>query len=384
MTNTLAEKYGFCKPGRARLGKNPKKLPRDLGNLHERVPCDRTYSGRVFPSGDFSIGIVPAPKQRPLDEEYERTRGRMTRQVVRWQENGIDYHEVNYAPKSCVSPRPNLVSGTKLAHRGKYGSKGITGYGKKMVRSGAKILQEEWGLRCTGFGTLTLPSFSPDDMATIAQSWSILVKRFFEEFKREQRRNGGDERYVCVTEIQEARFKDSGELGLHIHFVYKARPTAYSANWFISANWCRHTWRRILANRLGHVCADIPTPRCELKLVRKDAAGYLGKYMSKGGKILERIKEAMPALALPSQWWGCDASTRRNIKSRIIRLDSICAGAFWSRAMQLPLLPQIYFTKSIEISSDVYGIRRVGLVGRVDFRWIKNYVEKLTNGCHVT
>lgn len=384
MSNILAEKYGFCKPGRAKLGKNPKKLPRDLGNLHERVPCDRTYSGRVFPSGDFSIGIVPAPKQRPADEEYERTKGRMARMVTRWQEYGVDYHEVAYLPEPCTSPPPNLVSGAKSAQRGKYGSKGITGYGKKMVRSGAKILQEEWGVRCTGFGTLTLPSFSSEEMAIIADSWGILVKRFFEEFKREQRRHGGDERYVCVTEVQEARFKDSGELGLHVHFVYKARPTAYSANWFISANWCRHTWRRILANRLDRLCSDIPTPRCELKLVRKDAAGYLGKYMSKGGKILERIKEAMPALALPKQWWGCDACTRGNVKDRIVRLDSVCSAALWARAMQLPLPAQIYFTKSIEISSDVYGVRRVGVVGRVNYEWIKNCVKLWTSPTHVT
>ncbi len=381
---SLAEQFGFCKPGKAKVGKNPRKLPRDLGNLHERVPCDRTFSGRIFPSGDFSIGIVPAPKQRPADEEYERTRGRMRRRVVRWQENGVDYHEVSYAPNTCVSHPPNLVSGTKSAHRGKYGSKGITAYGKKMVRSGAKILQEEWSLRCTGFGTLTLPSFSADEMQVLAAAWGQLVKRFFEEFKREQRRHGGDERYICVTEIQESRFEQSGELGLHIHFVYKARGTPRDTDWFISANWCRHTWGRILANRLGYVCADIPAPRCELKLVRKDAAGYLGKYMSKGGKVLERVKEAMPALAMPSQWWGCDASTRRDIKGRIVRLDSVCAGAFWARAMQLPLLPQIYFTRSIEIESDTFGIRRVGLVGRVNFEWAKNYVENLTNGCYVT
>lgn len=381
---SLAEQLGFCKPGKAKVGKNPRKLPRDLGNLHARVPCDRTFSGRIFPSGDFSVGIVPAPKQRPADEEYERTRGRMTRRVIRWQENGVDYFEVNYAPNTCVSHPPNLVSGTKSAHRGKYGSRGITSYGKKMVRSGAKILQEEWGLKCTGFGTLTLPSFSSEESQIIATSWGQLVKRFFEEFKRQQCRHGGDERYVCVTEVQEARWAESGELGLHVHFIYQARKVPRGTNWLISANWCRQTWRRILANRLGYVCADIPQPRCELKLVRRDAAGYLGKYMSKGGKILERIKEAMPTLALPSQWWGCDASTRRDIKGRIVRLDSVCAGAFWSRAVQLPLLPQIYFTRSVEITSDTFGIRRVGLVGRVDFGWAKNYVENLTNGCYVT
>ena len=368
----------------ARLGRNPKKLPRNLGNLHERVPCDRTYSGRVFPSGDFSIGIVPAPKQRPADEEYERTRGRMRRKVLRWQENGVDYHEVNYAPESCASHPPNLVSGTKSAHRGKYGSKGITAYGKKMVRSGAKILQEEWGLKCTGFGTLTLPSFSVDEMQVIAESWGQLVKRFFEEFKREQRRHGGDERYVYVTEVQEARFISSGELGLHIHFVYKARQSAYDTNWFISADWCRHTWRRILANRLGHVCADIPMPRCELKLVRKDAVGYLGKYMSKGGKILAEIKQSMPNLALPSQWWGISGDLRSDIKSRIVVCSSFVASALWRWSESSPPPEGIYFTKSIEISSDAFGIRRVGLVGRGDFRKIKNYVQSLTSQEYVT
>lgn len=381
---SIAEQFGFCKLGKAKVGKNPKKLPRDLGNLHERVPCDRTFSGRIFPSGDFSVGICPAPKQRPADEEYERTRGRMTRRVIRWQEKGIDYHEVNYAPNTCVSHPPNLVSGTKSAHRGKYGGNGITSYGKKMVRSGAKILQEEWGLKCTGFGTLTLPSFSVEQMHLIATNWGLLVKRFFEEFKREQRRHGADERYVCVTEIQEERWSKSRELGLHIHFVYQARKVSRGADWSISANWVRRVWRSILANRLGVSFADIPVPRCQLELVRKDAAGYLGKYMSKGGKTLARIKEVVSTLALPSQWWGCDASTRRDIKGRVIRLDSVCAGAFWSRAMQLPLLPQIYFTRTVEIASEAFGIRRVGLVGRVNFEWAKNYVEKLTNGSYVT
>ena len=384
MTNILAEKYGFCKPGRARLGKNPKKLPRDLGNLHKRVPCDRTFSGRIFPSGDFSIGIVPAPKQRPADEEYERTRGRMRRKVVRWQENGVDYHEVNYAPESCASHPPNLVSGTKSSQRGKYGRGGITSYGKKMVRSGAVILQEEWGIGRTGFATLTLPSFPSEVEAVICEQWGDIVRCFFQEFKRHMQRCGGDERYVCVSEIQSERFQNRGEIGLHLHFIYKARPRARGQDWYMSANWARETWRRILANRIRDICADIPLPRCELEMVRKSASGYLGKYMSKGGEVLERVKEAMPALALPSQWWGCDASTRGNIKKRVVRLDSLCAGAFWSRAMQLPLLPQIYFARSIEIASDTFGIRRVGLVGRVNYEWAKNYVENLTNGCYVT
>lgn len=54
-----------------------------------------------------------------------------------------------------------------------------------------------------------------------------------------------------------------------------------------------------------------------MKLVRKDAAGYLGKYMSKGGKILEKVKECMPSVALPSQWWGISGDLRRDIKEEL-------------------------------------------------------------------
>lgn len=380
----LAEKYGFCKPGKARPGRKPKPLPINLCKLHSRVPLDRCFSGRVFPSGDFSVGIVPPRRMRAADKEYERTRGKITRKVITWEENGQDYHEIAYLPKESCVTSPNLVSGAKFSHRGKYGGKGITAYGKKMVRSGSRILQDEWGLQRTGFGTLTLPSLPSEAMELIAKDWSILVNRFFKEFVREQRRHGGDERYVCVTEIQEGRLRRHGELGLHIHFVYQARKVPRGTDWNISASWCRDTWRRILKNRLGDVCTNIPLPRCELKLVRKDAAGYIGKYMSKGVEVLNEVKEAMPGVCLPSSWWGCNDNLRRDIKRRIIRLGTESAFALWAWAGNDVLPSEIYFAKSIEITSDVYGVRRVGIVGRGSYLGIKNYLDSLTSEKYVT
>lgn len=377
---TLAEKFGFCKLGAARQGKKPAPLPRNLGRLHERVPRDRTYSGKVFPSGDFSIGIVPAPKVRCEDQQYECTKKNLQRQVVSWDEGGQSYHEVAYLRSEKLSCTPNFIYAVKSSHRKKYGQRGITSYGKKMVRSGAVLLEKEWGRARTGFATLTVPPLSESAMYKLCTFWGDIVRRFFEEFRRHQLRVGGDVRYVCVTEIQESRFRTRGEVGLHLHFLYKARHKARGSNWLISANWCRDTWRRILANRLADVCADIPLPRCELKLVRKSASGYLGKYMSKGTKINADITKAMPTLELPSQWWSLSSEVRSSIQERILRLNSISAYTLWTWAENSSAYPQIYFTKSIEVSSDAYGIRRVGILGRLDFDWFKIYYESLDIG----
>lgn len=374
---TLAEKLGFCKIGAAKKGKKPAPLPRNLARLHERVPCDRTYSGKVFPSGDFSVGIVPPPKMRRKDQQYECTKQSLNCQVVSWEEDGQFYHEVAYLQSDKSPCTPNLVSALKSSQRVKYGQKGITSYGKKMVRSGAVILQNEWGKERTGFATLTLPPLSESAMFVACTFWADMVRCFFQEFRRHQLRVGGDTRYVCVTEIQESRFRTRGEIGLHLHFVYKARHEARGTNWLISANWCRDTWRRILANRLADVCADIPLPRCELKLVRKSASGYLGKYMSKGAKICADITKSMPTLDLPSQWWSVSSQVRSDIKERILGLASLPAYTLWAWADNASAHPQIYFAKPVEISSDVYGIRRVGVLGRLNYDWYKNYYDSL-------
>jgi hypothetical protein len=107
-------------------------------------------------------------------------------------------------------------------------------------------------------------------------------------------------------------------------------------------------------------------------MVRKSASAYLGKYMSKGGNIVADILEAMPTIELPSQWWSQSSEVRSSIKERIIRLESLSAYTLWAWSQDLLAHPQIYFAKSIEISSDAYGIRRVGVLGRLNFDWFKN------------
>jgi hypothetical protein len=384
----LTQKYGFVKSlnnTHRECDSTCVAAPRVKGYDDEQTNSS-VYAGRIFPSGDFSIGVVPKKKISATDKQYESDHGKVTRHEVKWQEKGQTQVEgyLRFAPSS--PPSPNLVNPAKFTQpkRKPYGEGGITTYGKRMVSSAAVILEREWGRQCTGFGTLTLPPMSAQIESHICADWSRIVNRFFEELRRHQCRHGGDERYVHVTEIQEERWSKRGELGLHIHFLYKARKNAYSKAWIVSADWCRDTWRRILANSLGMSALEIPKPRVELAVVKKSAAGYMGKYLSKGGKFLEAIKEEIEGKGLlPRQWWGLANTLRDDVKKQIIRLDSRMSAQLWSLVSSASC-SYFSYTRRVEISSDMFGVRCVGLFGRIVLSEIRNVADYLTHEKYVT
>lgn len=385
--NNIAHKHGFGISGKVRHVPSGSDilLPKIKGFTDDQ-PNDSVYSGRIFPSGDFSVGIIPKKKITNADKQYEAVvAGSITSKAIRWKEGEEEYVEVGTICRS-VALLPNLVNPAKFTQssRKPYGQGGITTYGKRMVASAATILEREWGKRCTGFGTLTLPPMSAQQEIDVCMNWSKLVNRFFEELRRHQRRHGVDERYVHVTEIQEKRWTQTGSLGLHIHFLYKARKYPHSKGWAISANWCRDTWRRILANSLGMSALEVPQPRCELSLVKKSAAGYLGKYMSKGGKVLADIKEEKGFdCVLPRQWWGLCNFLRADIKGKIIHLCSQRCALLWSLVSSGDTRLFSY-TRQVEITSDVWGVRSVGVYGRINTFLVSFVAELLTSGLDVT
>lgn len=378
---SLAQKYGKVLPQHVRCEHQGfgEQRRSQVGKFSDEQPNSSTYSGRIFPSGDFSVGIVPKKKVAPRDKEYEANHGRFEHRQIEWQEEGKTYVEMYVVAYATSCSPPNLVNPAKFTQpkRRAYGRRGITTYGKRMVSSSAVILEKEWGRRCTGFGTLTLPPMSVQQELHICANWSKLVNRFFEELRRHQRRHGVDSRYVHVTEIQEKRWQETGSLGLHIHFLYKARKHAYSKDWHVCADWCRDTWRRILANSLGVSALEISKPRCQLEIVKKSASGYIGKYLSKGGKVLEDIEKVSEGQAvLPRSWWGLCDILRDDVKKQIIRLDSRMSALLW-KLVSLRNSSYFSYTKCVEITSDIWGIRTVGVFGRIIPVLIKSCVELL-------
>lgn len=381
--NNIAHKFGFGIGGNVRHEHDGSDiLPVKIKGFSDDQPNSSVYSGRIYPSGDFSVGIIPKKKVARADKQYETDiAGSITSKVVKWQEEGEAYVEVGTICRPVALP-PNLVNPAKFTQpkRKPYGQGGITTYGKRMVASAATVLESEWGKRCTGFGTLTLPPMSAQNETHVCANWAKIVNRFFEELRRHQRRHGVDSRYVHVTEIQEKRFAETGSLGLHVHFLYKARKHAYSKDWTISANWCRDTWRRILANSLGMSAHEVPQPRCELSLIKKSAAGYLGKYMSKGGKVLAHIKETSQGESiLPRQWWGLCNTLRYDVKEQTIQLCSRMSALLW-QLVSSGDTNLVSYTRQVEITSDVWGVRSVGCFGRILPLRISFVAELLTDG----
>lgn len=345
------------------------------------------YSCTVYPTGEFTLGFTPPPRVKSKDKEYECTKG-----DVYFQEDGF-YHDRKWYElhKLTMEPTdipPNLVNSTELSHaslqpKQRYGKKGITAYGRRCVSSAALLLQKRWGRECTGFATLTLPRLTPSQEQVVCSRWTELVRKFFQWFKRHMERIGASPDYCASTEVQESRWHRRHEVGLHIHFVYQCRQRRHG-KWSLSADMVRRRWRELLANEL-HVCVDmVPLPRCELAVIRKSASAYIGKYMSKGVKIVSQISKAGKDDCLPKQWWSVGSRVRHLLKTAIIRDNSLLGEELFRAVAGLASKLRVVYKKCCTYT-DTEGRERIcGYFGKTDYEEVKKVYRYLTEKNYVT
>ena len=256
------------------------------------------------------------------------------------------------------------------------GLKGITAYGKRMVKSACAILQQRHGHKNLTFGTLTLPVLTPGQLLMVSENWGSLKGRFSEELSRLLKRRGLDSDWVDVTEIQSKRWRRRKEVALHLHYLHHGRepgkvyqhpgvaPNDPSTKWAIHPREIRAIWQRLLQNLLG-VDVDCSTAT-RIEEVRLSAAHYLAKYMSKGGKITQQIIEAHRGHFLPSSWYGVSAALRREIKNAIANLTPQQAYSFlenfenyrWLGAVEwfYPIYQEMWLPGELAPSDHLVGI----------------------------
>lgn len=204
------------------------------------------------------------------------------------------------------------------------GLSGITPYGKRLVRSGLAILEEKHGRESLTLGTCTLPALTSDEFETICSNWSEVVRQFFQEVSRELERRSLPAEYVQVTEIQERRFNQSGDVGLHLHWVIPGRRNRY-ADWAFKPDEVRSIWQRILKNMIGRDADCSASTRIEKP--RSSLAQELGKYLSKGVTAIQAVVKAGKAHCLPSAWWGASRALKSEVKTAIVEVNG--AVALW-------------------------------------------------------
>ena len=284
----------------------------------------RSISARIFPNGEFGVGFVPqrgiSAKDRKYDADcrYAEENAEIQLKIELDDENNIIFYG---REKVLATPPPNLGIGTKSSQRpSQYGLKGITGYGRKMVRNAgtlmSKAIEGKYNRKLC-MGTLTVPSYLPRTMKAICSNWGDIQRKFFQEVKRRYERFRYQFDYVSVTEIQPKRLESRGEVGLHIHFLFTAIRYG-RGKWVLPHSWVREAWGRILAHYVEWgECPREPNYRCDV--VNTSASAYLSKYMSKGGDDIRAVLEEFGECYLPRQWWSISSRLRSAIKYYTIR-----------------------------------------------------------------
>ncbi len=291
---------------------------------------DRVVSGRVYPNGEFGVGFVPPRGITAEDCRYESDRryAEENAEIIADIEIDDDSPEgYRYIRTKHLPSPPKLGIGSELSQpRGKYGLNGITSYGRKIIRNAGYLID----VACEGrynrlpqMGTLTVPSYSPDTMERICSNWSNIVKRFFQECKRQYRRHRYEFDYASVTEIQPQRLAARSEVGLHLHFLFVAIRLGKN-KWVLSDTWVRRVWQRILETYLGSqdVC-QLPNYRRDS--VRHSSAAYLAKYASKGCDLAREVAQEYGEQFIPSQWWSVSSGLRRAIRRHSILSSTVVA-----------------------------------------------------------
>jgi hypothetical protein len=122
-----------------------------------------------------------------------------------------------------------------------------------------------------------------------------------------------------VTEVQEKRAFLTGVFGLHLHMVFVGRKRSHG--WVLTPKDVKEFWRSALSKFLDNPVTAYDWRAVEnLQRVRKDAAGYLGKYMSKGLKSVEKLRALFPDVKFPRHWYFCTNSIRKRVKAGTIKV----------------------------------------------------------------
>ena len=323
---------------------------------------------KVYPDLWFSIGAVPKEKKTAYDKNYDRDYSQQFNSCVKVsQEYGrTKYDEISWLEGQIESHNRFISSLKSSQKRTRYGTNGITPRGKRTVKGASAHLQEKYGKSRLGFGTLTIPNYSANQIKILTLAWSDVVRVFFQKLKRELAKIGVSNEIIAVTEIQSKRFAKNGVIAPHIHFVYVARDRKNSP-FYIQAYRFRTMWAQTLCKKVGafndedskYVSYDASV---DVQIVKKSVSSYLGKYMSKGGEVISEIWDAGRQNELPHSWWSISKPLRESYKKSIKKISPEAVHIMFYKPAQALARNIIRWYQEIYV--DMCGeTRLVGVVG---------------------
>ena len=289
------------------------------------VPCVRSVmsrastspgkSGRLYPSGCFTIGFVPRSQSSKKDLTYqaECDTWDLLHQVV-YNKPGGTHSRIWVKTRDL----PRFIDTPYLGKtRSSRGSKGLTNHGKRYVRESCYLLERRYGVKRLGFYTLTIPSCTAVTLYDVALHWTSIQKYFFKLLRNTLYAKGIKEFfYVGVTENQSDRSLRAQAPAYHLHFIMPCY-LPNSTNFIVSADTLRALWARALRNYLPEFGGVDFSASVDSAVLRKSAAGYLSKYFTKGSSL----RELHPA-CLPASWYYSSREIKAWYKKSLLKLSS--------------------------------------------------------------
>ena len=230
------------------------------------------------------------------------------------------------------------------------GSKGISSYGRSQVRNAATLLQETHKKHNLAFLTLTVPFTEDQDLVAAYKHWSRAVGNFEDRLRRELPKDL--QQWVHCTEDQKRGAP-------HLHMAFPSRR-ARCQKWLITKQWVTDTWREIWEHILPKSAHQLEWKYAtRIESIRKSVAGYLGKYMSKGGQPKHPNR-------YPSSWWGCTQQLKKSVSESTFRAVLETSSLDWSRQIEILVnATKIHASNFFELESGMTW----GLSFRVDPDW---------------
>lgn len=270
------------------------------------------FTGRVWPTGKFGVSRVRETPFLSLCQSHHETH------ETQWKSSLVKVHGaiavLRFLGKLEMVLNPDLSNVSKSPIRSRRGHKGIPRYGRNLISSAAVVMERKFDRKLLTFGTVTLPSAPDEHLLQIARNWSAVVKQFVKNLRRGLQSKALPSQVFGVTEIQEKRLERFGIPALHLHFVFVGRSSR-KASWQVNRKNIRRWWKSAIAKYLP---ADTDYRSVEnVGAIKKSAASYLGKYMSKGSAAIAKVIEKGFADWIPSAWYTISHELRREVLSAV-------------------------------------------------------------------
>ncbi len=260
------------------------------------LPASRAaLSFRLYPSGEFSATrrkTVPTLFSDQPQEKCDRPLLFSERSYFRGQVSDSLRAEII----ACTLGLSNVANSHKVPKP--RGRRGLTKYNRRLLINSVILLEKRYGKQNLSFLTLTLPQECHSHSSDL---YAEAKRQMLQWLSRALVRCGLPPLIVGATEIQSRRLAAANQFALHEHWIFVGRKARQP--WALRPEIFAKSWARILANVYSledSSRAEIASTRVER--IRKSAAAYLGKYISKGEKCVAQMIEDGYEAFLPSSW----------------------------------------------------------------------------------